>query len=119
MKNRLFVIICAALLIISALWCAVSVLRPKKAARVDITSDGKLLYSLDLSKEKDRTFDIEYDGGKNTVEIKNGRICVSDADCPDKLCVKTGWLSDIPIVCLPHRLMISLSQGGGADAVAG
>ena len=76
---------------------------------VEIVQDNQVLYTLDLSSEDDRTFRIDYtDGGWNEIRIENGSICVSDADCPDKTCVKTGALRSetIPIVCLPHKLII-------------
>ena len=53
------------------------------------------------------------------MEVRAGAIRVSEADCPDKICVGMGWLTDgaFPIVCLPHRLMIRL-KGTAADAAA-
>ena len=80
-----------------------------------------MLYSLDLSKETNRTFVIPYGGSSNTIEIRDGRIRVLEAECPDKVCVRTGWLSSsaIPIVCLPNHLEISFASGNDdIDAVA-
>ena len=60
-----------------------------------------------------RTFRITSpDGGWNEITIKDGSICISDADCPDKTCVKTGILrsESLPIVCLPHKLVIRLEE---------
>jgi hypothetical protein len=48
--------------------------------------------------------------------VENGRIRFKKADCPDKVCVKTGWLEqngDIA-VCLPNRVMIKI-EGEPAD----
>ena len=44
--------------------------------------------------------------GKNIIEIKNGRIHMQKADCPDHICMNIGWLSDVPIVCMPNKLVI-------------
>ena len=88
--------------------------------RVLIMRDGKTLYSLDLSKEENRIFVIPYGNSSNTIEICNGKIRVSDAECPDKICVKTGWLSSsaIPIVCLPNHLVIEFaSENDDIDAI--
>ena len=61
-------------------------------------------------------------GGSNTILVQPGRICVSEADCPDRICVYQGWLTDdpIPIVCLPHRLVIALKDPtqAGSDTVS-
>ncbi|MBR4895991.1 MAG: NusG domain II-containing protein, partial [Clostridia bacterium] len=58
--------------------------------------------------------------GENTVRVETGRIRIVSADCPDKICVDTGWISDsaAPIVCLPHRLVIRLEEGPADDARA-
>jgi hypothetical protein len=82
----------------------------------EIVQDNNTLYKLDLSAEEDRTFRIECkDGGWNEITIKDHRICVSDADCPDHTCVKTGYLryDYLPIICLPHQLVIRFCDGEG------
>lgn len=104
------IIILAVILIVSVLGI-IYVSRPSETNKVEIVSNNKVLYELNLSTEKNRTFDIESSGGVNTVEIKNGKIRVKSADCPDKVCVDSGWLesSDLPIVCLPNKLIIRFS----------
>ena len=86
-----------------------------------IVRDGEVLYSFDLSKEENRSFVIEYGDSSNTVEIKDGKIRVSEAECPDKTCVRTGWLSSsaMPIVCLPNHLIIEFAdENSEIDALA-
>jgi hypothetical protein len=94
---------------------------PKKNT-VNIKRDGEILYSFDLSSAKDKTFKIPYGNSSNTIEIKDGRIRVHSAECPDKTCVNTGWLSSasMPIVCLPNHLVIEFSDSDPTevDAVA-
>ena len=56
-------------------------------------------------------FDVEYEGHVNRIEIRDHRIRVLEADCPDQVCVRAGWLdSAAPIVCLPHRLVIQAAE---------
>jgi hypothetical protein len=58
--------------------------------------------------------------GDSLVEISGGRVRMIDSACPDKLCVKTGWISSPgkSIVCLPNRVVIEVVGGdGGPDAV--
>lgn len=95
---------------------------PSDSTWVAITQDGKTLYTFDLATfddEQTQQIRIENpDGGYNIVEIDEGNtIRISEADCPDKTCVKTGELSDgVPIVCLPHKLVIKYidpPQNGG------
>lgn len=111
--------ICLALVIVLFIAASVAsyfILRPTDSTMVEIVQDNKVLYTLDLSREENRTFRIDYiDGGWNEIKIENGQISVSDADCPDKTCVKTGVLRSetIPIVCLPHKLIIRFCDGEG------
>ena len=62
------------------------------------------------------------DGAQNVVLVERGRISVSSANCPDQICVRQGPIADgtVPIVCLPHRLVIEITQGpDGFDVAAG
>lgn len=119
MKNKVLIIIAAAIFVVGIVGSILVLNAPRKDT-VIIRRDDKILYTIDLKTAADKTFDIEYKGSRNTVEIRDGRIRVRDADCPDKVCVKTGWLSSsaIPIVCLPNHLVIEFMEAGEVDAVA-
>ena len=89
--------------------------------RVEILQDGEVLYTLDLNRAEDQTFTVTYEGRTNEIEIKDHRIRVKAADCPDQICVHMDWLKAAPIVCLPNHLSIRYVDGEGAsglDAVA-
>lgn len=47
---------------------------------------------------------------KNVMVIEKGKVRVSEADCPDSICVKTRAASYVgeSIVCLPHKLVIEI-----------
>jgi hypothetical protein len=75
----------------------------------------------------DREFGVGKGGSYNLIEVRDGRIRVAEASCPDKTCVHTGAkgrAGDL-IVCLPNRLQIKIEGGGadepenGVDAVSG
>lgn len=78
----------------------------------EIYQDGRLLYSIPLNDiSESRTFVVERTGrGINEIEIRPGSIGIISADCPDKLCVRQGFITDarIPVTCLPNRLVILL-----------
>lgn len=81
-----------------------------------ISRDGVLLEEIDLNGvEQPYTLTFEDESGSNTVSVEKGRIRMRSADCPDQVCVNQGWISDgaVPIVCLPHRLMVEIKGGGG------
>ena len=83
--------------------------------------DGKVVYSVDLddvSTPYEKEIVTEY--GKNVLLIEKGKICVIDADCDGKECVHTGFITDssMPIVCLPHRLVVKIEKEGDVDVVS-
>lgn len=53
---------------------------------------------------------IQTEFGYNLIEIGDGKVRVIEADCPDKLDVKQGYISEPGevIVCLPNRLFIEI-----------
>ena len=97
--------------------------RSSEGKVAQIVQDGAVIREIDLSKVTgEYSFTVEWkDGGSNVITVRPGRICVSEADCPDHICMKQGWLSNqtSPIVCMPHRLLIRLKEAGEtADAAA-
>lgn len=62
------------------------------------------------SKLVGQTIPIETEYGYNLVEIGDKEVRVIEADCPDKIDVKQGYISNIgeTIVCLPNRLVIEI-----------
>ncbi|MCD8358785.1 MAG: NusG domain II-containing protein [Oscillospiraceae bacterium] len=118
LKTRTWVIILAAVLI-----CAVGLSfwtlgRKADGTVANVYQDGVCIRSIDLSRvtESERIV-IEGAGGTNTILVEPGRICIEAADCPDQVCVNTGWISDsaAPIVCLPHRLVVRIEGGAESD----
>ena len=71
---------------------------------------------------EDRTVRIEGAGGYNFLVIEGGEVWLSEADCPNLLCVKTGRIryAGQSIVCLPHKLAVRITGGASSlDAVTG
>lgn len=119
MKNRVLIVIASCIFLFGIIGSIIVLNLPRKNT-VRIIQNSKVIYTLDLSEESDRSFTVECESGSNTVEIKDGKIRVSEADCPDKVCVRSGWLSSsgMPIVCLPHGLVIEFCESDGrVDAI--
>lgn len=83
-----------------------------------VVQNGTVLYTLPLNEPAELTLTAS-NGGRNTITVRDGRICVSHATCPDQVCVNQGWTDNpaTPIVCLPNGLILRI-QGGdsGLDA---
>ncbi len=62
--------------------------------------------------------DTEY----NDLVIKDGKASVTEATCPDQICVQHSAISTNHemIVCLPHELIVEIQNGdeSGVDAVS-
>ncbi|MGN0163436.1 MAG: NusG domain II-containing protein [Candidatus Ornithomonoglobus sp.] len=118
-------------ILIFALLCllcmAVWIVRSRNTADykiAEIKQNGELIKKLDLSLvDEPFEFDIsDGNGGANTIRIEKGRIAVINANCPDKICVHQGFISNgsVPIVCLPHKLTITVTGDSEEyDAIAG
>jgi hypothetical protein len=100
------------LLIVCGVLCGYLLLKPT-GTWVEIVQDETVLYTINLTESEDRTIVVEYEGRTNTIEIKEGKICVSQAECPDHTCVKMGTLNSnaLPIVCLPNHLVVRFTDG--------
>lgn len=116
MKTRTWILIFAAILLVCSL-LSVWLLHGKPTQTARIYQDGKLIQTVDLSH--DQIFTVTYGEQENTVTVKDGKIAVTYATCPDQYCVKKGWQnSGAPIVCLPNRLVIFFSDSP-TDAIVG
>ena len=115
LKTRSWIILIAVLAVALIALSAVLLNARSEGTVVQIIRDGEVLREIDLSRVKEAySFSVEApDGGMNRIEVEPGRIRVSEADCPDRICISQGWLSDqaVPIVCLPHRLIIKIRNG--------
>ena len=118
MKTRFWIILFAVILAVCVLLSFFFWGNSSPAEAVQVTSDGILLYTLPLSI--DREVIIKTEHGTNTVTVKNGKVAVTEADCPDHYCMKRGYCdSGAQIVCLPNRLVLTFAGASEVDGVAG
>ena len=54
------------------------------------------------------------------IEARRDGVRVARSDCPDQVCVRTGWITKAgqSAVCLPYRVAVRL-EGGADDIVDG
>ena len=108
-----FIFIAAAALI-----AAVPLVRSSDGAPgVRIIAQGELagIYPLDSDNE----IEIERDGHRNVVVIKDNTVHMDYSDCKNQVCVNTGKISKAgeTIVCLPNYVIVEIvsSEEGGED----
>ena len=95
-------------------------LHRQPGAMVRITQDGQQvgLYPLD----EPRTLRYESDhGGYIVVVIQDGAVRVSEASCPDQICVRKGATNQTadPIACLPNGLIVEVIAGEDTSQLDG
>ena len=85
-------------------------------AIVQIYQDGQLIKEVPLQENATITIPGEY---QNVIEIQDGKVAITEANCPGNDCVHIGWTSTpgASIVCLPNRLEIRIIGSDGVDLV--
>lgn len=87
--------------------------------RAEIYLDGTLVKVVSLTGEQAFAVEGNY---CNTVRVKDGRIAISESDCPGEDCVRSGWIGTggRSIVCLPNRVEIRIvAENGDVDFAVG
>lgn len=81
-----------------------------------VTVDGKEYGRYPLEKNHTETIHLS-DGSYNTFEVKDGSVSMTDASCPDQICVNHSRISkkNETIVCLPDKVVITVENGEEAE----
>ncbi len=113
LTNKKWIIIFLSIIVVCSTAIAVFHILPGGRVAV-ITKDEKILYKIDLSSVKES---YALTVGGNVILVENGYISMQSADCPDKLCVKQGKISEVgSIVCLPNKVIIRIDRNEEIDA---
>ncbi len=90
----------------------------RKSTAVLVITSGSDEYRYPLSADKT----IEIDGaiGKSTIQIQGGFAFFADSDCPNKICVQSGKISQDGqwAACLPNDVFLRI-EGGNSDKIDG
>ena len=114
-RDAVLVLLC--IIISAAVYFIINIYVKKDGAFAVVKVDGEIIRSLELNNNTS-VIVHGYQGGSNTIVVDNGQVYMTDADCPDKLCERTGRISRTgeSIVCLPHRVVVEI-QGNTAERV--
>lgn len=87
---------------------------------VSVEVDGNPYQSYSLNQDGD--YRVETEWGYNILVIREGMADITEADCPDEICVRERRISKEgeTLVCLPHKLVVTVHGQGEvpeADAV--
>ncbi len=109
-----FDLVLVALIVFAVTVCAgaLSPTEKEDAAFAYVYIDGKETgrYSLESDRE------IPLLDGRVTLTVSDGAVAVTENDCPNGICVKTGFISKAGerIVCVPNKISVVLRADDGS-----
>lgn len=107
-KNELLLV--AGILFIAAAFFVGHYLAARKpAAIVEVSVNGTITHEFPLDFEVEFTIPSG-ENGENHLVIRDGYAEITEASCPDKICVKHAPISESgqTIVCLPNKVVVTI-----------
>lgn len=110
MKKADFIIIGVVAVIVSVLAFFLYFVNADSGSVVIVEKDGEVIETLSLEQDAERVY--EFDGETNTLVIEDGKVKITDANCPDGICSQHKSInkSGESIICLPHKLVVTVSN---------
>lgn len=110
MKKKDMLLAGSVCVLAAVIWIAVHVFMPKENHKIRITVDGEVFgeYSLDENRE------IAI-GDTNVCRIQDGKVQMTEADCPDQLCIHQRAVDagGGSVICLPNKVVIEAISDSG------
>ncbi|MBR5791968.1 MAG: NusG domain II-containing protein [Ruminiclostridium sp.] len=119
-STKFWVVLIGVILVVAVAGMLVIQSVREEGAQVVITWNGEVEGTYPLDQDETFVFEGE-NGGRNVVVIENGMVFVSEANCPDQICVNhkpTNQTAD-PIVCLPNKLVVEVSAPNSENQLDG
>lgn len=116
------IIVLVVVLSITAMTFIVNVERSfvSKDMEVVVRVNGEVIDQFDIGSDIKKVYETEQ--GLNELIINSGKAYISDADCPDLICVNTRHAekNGDSVVCLPNRFSIEIvgRSEGEVDAIS-
>lgn len=118
MKKNTLILIAVILILAGGFYLLNRYVLQEDGAAAVVTVDDREIGRYSLSEDQTVTLN----GGTNTLVIEDGYADITDADCPDQLCVDQKKISKNgeSIICLPNKLVVSIvsSEERDFDAVS-
>lgn len=85
-------------------------IQKKPGTYVKIMVDGEMVRLISLEEEE--AYIVKEETYMNTIVIKDGSVSVTEANCPDKICVNHSAINAVgeTIICLPHKLVVEICE---------
>lgn len=117
MKKGDILLVCAVLILAAAGLIYMNLGGKKSGGTLTVTVAGEIYDTYDLAENQEISLDM--DGGHNQFQIKDGVVSMMEADCPDQYCVKHAPIYKVneTIVCLPHKVVLEITEGEEAKEI--
>lgn len=110
MKKSDLILLCSVLLAALAIFGICAAFTLSRGETVVVRVDGEEYVRLPLGEDTELLIE-GVNGGTNLLVIKDGKAYISEATCPDLVCVHTGSADELKsIVCLPNRVTVSIEK---------
>jgi hypothetical protein len=115
MKKNDFILIGILLIIAVISYGAMTIWQKSNTldeAYVEVKLNGEIYGTYPLDEDLIQVIETA-DGEYNTLVIENGQASISEATCPDKICVnhRAVHYAGESVICLPHKLTVTVVGG--------
>lgn len=113
-RKEIIIMICILAMALSAM-AVMHFAYSNEGSYVIVSLDNEQIAKYSLME--DAVYELTgYEEGHNELHIEKGQAFITDATCPDKLCVKQKEISHEGemIVCLPNHIIVTIE--GGEDS---
>lgn len=110
MRKSDIILLCLVLIASLAIFGICAALSLGKGEIVVVRVDGAEYARLPLDVDTELLIEGA-NGGTNMLIIKDCKVYISEATCPDLVCVHTGHADELKsIVCLPNKVTVSIEK---------
>lgn len=107
-RNELY-LVCGLLVFAVIFFAGYHFLNRGTASVAVVSVNGQTLQELPLDQDADLIIE-GVNGGTNHLVIRDGAVSITEASCPDKICVHEGAKREKgeAITCLPNKVIITI-----------
>lgn len=110
-----FDLVLVALIVFAVTVCVGALSPTEEAAFAYVYVDGREAGRYALASDRE----IHLLDGRVTLTVSDGAVAITENDCPNGICLKTGYISKAGerIVCVPNKISVVLRADDGSSGI--